>query len=317
MLHCQKLHRFNPAVIKLWLHRVALLMVATVSLVSAPAAPAWSSLANKPDDWYRSSEGRRIVDTVLSWQSPAGSWPKNKDTTAQPFTGDPKKLSGTFDNGATTGELRFLARAFRATNEARYQKAFLKGVDHILKAQYPTGGWPQFYPPSQQYHRHITFNDSAMVRLMEFLREVATSADYAFVEADRRQAAQASFDRGIQCILKCQITAQGRLTVWCAQHDEVDLRPRSGRTYELVSLSGAESVGILHLLMSLDQPSPEITRSIQAGAAWFEAAKLTGIRQTRINHNKVIFSDPNAPPLWARFYEIETRSEERRVGKEC
>ena len=303
---CQYCDLLDTAAFKRWLRLTAILMVASVSLVSAAAAPAWGSLAKKPDDWYRSPEGRRAAATILSWQSIAGSWPKNKDTTAQPFTGDPKTLSGTFDNGATTGELRFLARAFRATNDAQYQKAFLKGVDHILQAQYPTGGWPQFYPPSKQYHRHITFNDSAMVRLMEFLREVATSADYAFVDADQRKAALASFDRGIQCILKCQITAQGKLTVWCAQHDEIDLSPRPGRKYELVSLSGAESVGILHLLMSLDQPTPDIILAIQAGVAWFEAAKLTGIRQTRVNGNKVIVPDPNAPPLWARFYEIET-----------
>ena len=98
----------------------------------------------------------------------------------------------------------------------------------------------------------------------------------------------------------------GRLTVWCAQHDEKDCSPRHGRTYELVSLSGSESAGILHLLMSLDKPSPEVVAAIEAGAAWFDSAKLTGIRQTWVNRNKVIVQDPNAPPLWARFYEIET-----------
>ena len=51
---------------------------------------------------------------------------------------------------ATTGELRFLARAFRATNEPRYQQAFLKGLSHILEAQYPNGGWPQYYPLSKK-----------------------------------------------------------------------------------------------------------------------------------------------------------------------
>ena len=298
--------RFNVAAHLPWLRRIAILAAASVSLVLHAAQPAWGSLARQSDDWYRSRDGRRMADTILSWQSAAGSWPKNKNTTDQPFTGDPIKQSGTFDNGATTGELRFLARAFRATNDPRYQTAFLKGVDHILQAQYPTGGWPQFYPPSQQYHRHITFNDGTMVRLLEFLREVATTADYAFVDADRRQAVRSSFDRGIQCILKCQISAQGKLTAWCAQHDEFDLSPRSGRKYELISLSGAESVAILHLLMSLDQPSPEIRRSIQAGAAWFEAVKLTGIRQTRVSQDKAIVPDPQAPPLWARFYEIET-----------
>ncbi len=275
-------------------------------LLDLPAANSWNTYRQKSDDWYRSSEGKQITENILSWQSVAGSWPKNTDTTTKPFTGVPGKLHGTFDNGATTGELRFLARAFRANQDARCQRAFLKGLDHILQAQYPTGGWPQFYPPSTQYHRHITFNDGSMVRLMEFLREVATLPDYGFVDANRRRAAQTSFDRGVQCILKCQIVVSGRLTVWCAQHDELDYRPRSGRSYELVSLSGAESAGILRLLMSLDKPSPEVQRAVQAGASWFKSAKLTGIRQIKLDGNKVIVPDPKAPPLWARFYEIET-----------
>jgi pectate lyase len=246
------------------------------------------------------------MDNVLSWQSPLGSWPKNKDTTAKPFTGDAEKLKGTFDNGATTGELRLLARAFRATNEARLREAFCQGLDHVLKAQYPTGGWPQSYPPGTKYNRHITFNDDAMVRLMNFVRDVATSDEFAFVEPERREAARGSFERGIECILKCQMVANGRRTAWCAQHDEVTLEPRPARSYELVSLSGAESAGLLGLLMSLENPAPEVVRAIEAGVAWYESAKLTGIRQTQHDGDKVIVKDPAAPPLWARFYEIET-----------
>jgi len=271
----------------------------------------WSKFAQKPDEWHRSEEGRRIAANILSHQSVEGSWPKNIDTAAQPYTSDLAKLQGTFDNGATTGELRFLARAWRATNDLQYEKAFLKGFDHILKAQYSTGGWPQFYPPSRQYHRHITFNDDAMVRLIEFLREVAESTRYEFVDSGRRRAARESFDRGIQCILKCQIKSGGKLTAWCAQHDEKDLSPRPGRSYELVSLSGSESVGIVKLLMSLEHPSPEVIQSVQAAVAWFETARLTGIRIVQTpdpaapkGFDKAVVSDPNGRPMWARFYEI-------------
>src|SRR5256885_435371 len=117
----------------------------------------WTEFAAKPDQWYRSEAGKRIAANILSYQSKEGSWPKNVDTTRSLYTGDRIKLQGTFDNGATTGELRFLARAYVATKEPQYENAFRKGLDHILQAQYPTGGWPQYYPPSRQYHRHITF----------------------------------------------------------------------------------------------------------------------------------------------------------------
>jgi pectate lyase len=285
---------------------IPLLLLASVAGATAQDRAAWNTFAKQPDTWYRSDDGWRITKNILSWQAAEGAWPKNQDNTAKPFVGDRKTIKGTFDNGATTDELRFLARAFRVTKSRRCQKAFLKGFDHILKAQYPSGGWPQFYPPDRHYHRHITFNDHAMARLMSFLREAATSDDYRFVDAKRRRAAQASFDRGIQCILKCQIVVNGKPTVWCAQHDEVDYSPRPGRSFELVSLSGCESVQILQLLMNLDQPSPEVCRAIQGAAEWFEAAKLTGIRVERVNGDQRVVPDPDAPPLWARFYEIET-----------
>jgi PelA/Pel-15E family pectate lyase len=106
--------------------------------------------------------------------------------------------------------------------------------------------------------------------------------------------------------LKCQVRVDGRLTGWCAQHDEETLEPAAARSYELPSLSGGESAGILLLLMSLDDPSPEVVRAVDGGARWYEAAKLTGIRQKVVEGDKTIVKDPDAPPLWARFYEIET-----------
>ena len=87
----------------------------------------------------------------------------------------------------------------------------------------------------------------------------------------------------------------------------MDLRPRPARSYELESLSGAESAAILKLLMSLDNPSPAIQRAIRAGAAWYESAKITGIRvEERAGGDRVVVEDPDAPLIWARFYEIET-----------
>ena len=252
---------------------------------------------SRPDAWFQGEEGRRITANVLSWQTSRGSWPKNTDTTV-PFTGSRSKLQGTFDNGATTGELRFLARAYRATGSRRCLEASQEGLAHILDAQYPTGGWPQFHPPSQYYHRHITFNDDAMVRLMTLLREVATSSGYTFLAASARTAAQESFDRGVQCILQCQIIVNGKRTVWCAQHDRRTLEPRGGRSYELVSLSGGESVGILRLLMSIDDPSQPVVDAILGGVRWYESAEVTDRGTLRAIGVKA--------PGWARFYDIPT-----------
>ena len=286
-----------------------ILVLAILSCFSSPARgqTATTAYLKKSDEWFRSAEGREITANILSWQSVLGSWPKNQDNTRKKFTGEPKKIEGTFDNRATTDEIRFLARAFQATHDEKCHEAAVKGINLILKAQYPNGGWPQYYPPPKKsYNKFITFNDDSMVRLLELLREVSSSADFAFLDSALRKAAGQAFDRGIDCILKCQVKVNGQLTVWCAQHDDVDLSPRAARTFELASLSGGESAGILRLLMTLDHPSPEVERAIRAGAEWFEKVKITGVRYEIVDHAHKLVPDASAPPIWARFYDIET-----------
>ena len=117
--------------------RVTTIYVLLLLLLSSSDAAVPSEYAKQSVEWFQSAEGRRIADNVLTWQTPHGDWPKNKDTASEPFDGKSEDLRGTFDNSATTGELRFLARAFRATNEPRYEQAFLKGLSHILEAAIP------------------------------------------------------------------------------------------------------------------------------------------------------------------------------------
>lgn len=282
--------------------------------LAAVAARKDHDFRARPDDWFRSGDGGRIVRNVLSWQSQEGSWPKNVDTFSAPYTGEKQKLQGTFDNGATTDELRFLSRAAAVTGDSACKAACERGVQHILAAQYPTGGWPQYSPPPKnKYHRYITFNDDAMVRLLEFLREVGTNEVWSFLQPTTRDAAKKAFDRGVDCILRCQIQSNGKLTGWCAQHDELTLEPRPARAFELAAASGAESVGIARLLMSLPHPTPQVIRAVDSAVAWLDSVKLPGIKVVEIDApgtekgtDRVVVKDARAKPMWARFYELET-----------
>ena len=283
----------------------------TLSLIIAGATAAmsasfpWRTFAAKPDAWYRGDEAARLAANVLSHQSAQGDWPKNLDTSATPYQGDRSLLRGTFDNGATVGEMRFLARAFVATDRPPYREAFTRALDHVLAAQYPNGGWPQTAPPGKGYPRYITFNDNTMVNLLELLRDVSRSDGFRFVDPARREAAGKAFTKGIACILKCQIRVDGKLTAWCAQHDETTLEPRGARSYELPSLSGGESAGILLLLMSLEDPTPDVVGAVRARplVRGFEAHRHPPDDRRRRQEDR---ARPDAPPLWARFYEIGT-----------
>jgi PelA/Pel-15E family pectate lyase len=135
----------------------------------------------------------------------------------------------------------------------------------------------------------------------------------AFVDAVRVAKARDAYNKGLKLILASQILIDGKKTGWAAQYDEVTLKPAMGRAFELASISGDESVNVLRFLMSVPQPGPEVVDAIQSGVAWFEAAKVPGIRLVQINDKTLEFgfdrrvlADVSAPPLWARFYDLET-----------
>ena len=257
---------------------------------------------DKPNTWFNSTEGKKVISNVLSHQDKNGIWPKNINTTGKAIQ---KEIRGTFDNSATLNELRLLAHAFQSTKNIKYKNAFLKGLACILKAQYKNGGWPQSPDPSG-YSQHITFNDGAMVGILNFLREIYSDQRYNFVPKKIISQTRYSFSNGIQCILKCQIKVNDQLTAWCAQHDKITFIPRGARSYEHPSISGGESAEIACLLMSIGKPTNQIKEAIIAAVKWYELSKITGLRYKNINGDRKIVSAPDAPVIWARFYEIKT-----------
>jgi PelA/Pel-15E family pectate lyase len=174
-------------------------------------------LQQKPD-WYASAVARAVADSVLLYQSPAGGWPKNTNLATPPSVAflagtDADLLANTIDNDATTLPMQFLALMVQATRDARYRRAFERGLDYLLAAQYPNGGWPQYFPLREGYYSRITYNDNAMVRVLAVLRDAAAGRPpYAFVDASRRAKAGAAVARGIDVILRTQVRQDGKLT---------------------------------------------------------------------------------------------------------
>ena len=284
----------------------------------APFYPA--QLYKRPLDWHRSQEALVTADNVLLFQTRSGGWlgwPYRVDMT-RPLgkkTADAhRRRAGTFDNGGTSTQIRYLARVYTACQAKgqkdqrieRYRTAALRGLDFIINAQYPNGGWPQV-PGGNGYHKHITFNDHVMALALELMQDVVEGKPhFAFVDEPRRRKAAAAVRKGIDCVLKCQVLLNGKRTAWCQQHDKTDLKPRGARRFEPAALTSNESVLVVQFLMRLDKPSPEVIQAVQSAVVWFAGpAKLSGIRQIK-KADKVIVSDPTAPPLWARLYYLGT-----------
>ena len=272
------------------------------------------------DDFYKTKEAIRIAENVLLYQQTTGGWPKNIYMAAELSQKEKEEViaqkdkvnESTIDNNATITEMYYLARVYQATKDERYKTAVVDGLEYILKAQYDNGGWPQFWPRPKGYYIEITYNDNAMINVMELLREVyEQKTPYDFISETHREKARAAFNKGVECIVKTQVKQNGKLTVWCAQHDHVTLEPTKARAYELPSLSGQESDNIVLLLMSLPNPSPEVIAAIEGAVEWFKNSKIEGIKReffTDENGKKdyKMVECTDCPPLWARFYDLQT-----------
>ena len=287
---------------------------------NAAGGISWRRCLSQSAEFYATDEAVRIADNVLLYRRDTGGWSKNVEMARVLSEQDKAMLreakgrnDSTFDNGATHTQIRYLAKVYNATGLKRVRRATLSGIDYLLEAQYDNGGWPQSYP-SRGYSRYITFNDGAMIGVMSVLRDIAgKKPEYAFVDEICRQKARDAVQKGIECILKCQIVVDDKETAWCAQHDEKTLVPRKARSYELASISGSESVGIVRFLMGIDEPGPEIIEAVRNAVGWFREAGLEGIRQVRKKdkskpggRDTIVVSDASAPVIWARFYEIGT-----------
>jgi PelA/Pel-15E family pectate lyase len=283
----------------------------------------WSQCLNQRPEFYTTDEAVRIADSVLLYQRDSGGWPKGTDM-AKPLGEEGKasirkaknRKDSTLDNSATHTQIRYLAEVYYATKFDRFRQGLIKGVDYLLEAQYPNGGWPQFYPfeGHADYSRYITFNDGATIGAMSVLQDIAQrKRQYAFIDPDHCEKARKAVEKGIECILTRQIIVDGKRTGWCQQYDEKTLEPRPARSYEKVSICGSDSADIVRFLMGIDRPSQQIIKSIEGAIVWFNQAKLTGIRQIEKSdrsveggYDRVVIEDANAPPIWARFYQIGT-----------
>jgi PelA/Pel-15E family pectate lyase len=275
---------------------------------------SWNDVLKQPKLWYAVDEATRIANQVLLYQRDNGGWEKNVDMAAMLTQAERTKLAAeksntdtTIDNGATTTQLAFLAKVISAKNIDAHRTGFFRGLDFLLSMQYENGGFPQFYPLKRDYSQHITFNDNAMINVLKLLRDIARKKEgYLFVDEARRSKAEIAVTRAIPLLVKTQVEVNGKKAVWAAQYDAKTLKPAAARTFEPVSLTAGESVGIVRFLMLDSTPSPEVRDAIETAIRWFAASELRGLRWERKNGENLLVHDPNAAPIWARFYEIET-----------
>lgn len=281
-------------------------------------------VANQPR--YKETEIKKIADNIILYQRDNGGWPKNYDMQAiltreqvDSLVRTKAILNTTFDNSTTYTHIEYLVRAYALLKTEKYRNASLKGINFILSAQYPNGGWPQYFPLENNYSRKITFNDGAFIGIMELLKKIAdNNSDFRFIDNKMREQAKIAYEKGLECILDCQIAENGRLTAWCQQYDEKSLKPEWARAFEPPSICNGESSSIVLFLMSIDHPGQKIIESVRSAVNWFNDSKIYNTRVKTIpappeksqwrtsTTDRIVVKDSTAPPIWTRFYELGT-----------
>lgn len=261
-----------------------------------------------------------VAERMLVYQLANGGWPKQllggsvvkyetpiddalmakiKATTAK---------HATIDNKATTREIVALVDAYKTTANKTYLKAAEKGIAYLLEAQYTNGGWPQYYPDKDLYRAEITYNDDAMVNVLNIMLNIATrSNNFEVVDPSFVPKAEDAVKRGVDCILKTQVLQEGKPTIWAAQYDQNNLTPAKARNFEPASLSTSESVGVVKFLMRLKNPSPAVKSAIDNAIVWFAKTKITGVKFAKFADGKDmgLIQDPTSV-IWARFYDFKS-----------
>jgi PelA/Pel-15E family pectate lyase len=280
--------------------------------------------AVKDQPSYAPEQVREIATNLLLFQRANGGWVKDYDMQAVLNDEQKKQIQDTrakadtsFDNHTTPPQVEYLARAFTQLGEPAWREACERGLDFMMAAQYPNGGFPQRWPGTKGIAARITFNDGVMMSIMGVLRDAAEKAPhFAWLDEPRRVRCVAAVARGVDCLLRSQIRVEGRPTGWGQQHDEKTLETVGARTFEMPCTSPADTTEIVRFLMETKSPTPDVVAAIEGAVAWLKAAQLSGIRVERVPAPKeeffrhtaefdvVVVADPKAAPLWARMVEV-------------
>ncbi|MDR0902294.1 MAG: pectate lyase, partial [Opitutaceae bacterium] len=276
---------------------------------------------------YEPGQIREIAGNILLYQHDNGGWPKDYDMLAV-LTAEQRDAvlarrrakSSTFDNNSTHTQVAYLAKAHCLTGDTAFRDACVRGINYILSAQYPAGGWPQSWPDPKGYAPRITFNDGVMVGNLRVLRHIMNRASgFLWVDDALREQARKAYEKGEACLLDAQIRAPGgKLTGWAQQYNEHTLKPAQARKFEYPGTSGEDTPEVMQYLMEIENPGPRIIAAVRAAAAWLDAVKFAGIRVEEfkvpyyetVRHkgdfDRRVVNDPAAPAIWARIYDINT-----------
>ncbi len=221
----------------------------------------------------------------------------------------------TFDDDTSQSALRLIMSYDRVTGfkDEVAHRAALYALRHFLKAQYPSGGWPQryvgprdprdwptkpaHYPeswsrvhPKSDYKFFYTLNDHTIPDLI-------TTMLVAYDVYGERVYLESALKGGDFLLLAQMPEPQ---PAWAQQYD-ADMAPAWARRFEPPSIVSVESIGAIRALMRLyvETGAEKYRSSIPRALDWLERSRLSDGRHARFYELRT-----NRPLYFTRKYEL-------------
>lgn len=240
--------------------------------------------ATTKDEYYL-HQAERVADALTQGQHPSGGWnyfidfdPEGLPAYYENFFSKcwgwqeylKQRSNCTFDDYCTTEATRFFLRLHAVTQSPQHRAVLDKALKHILRAQYPDGGWPQRFPDAENDHDYSaarTFND-----------EVTYDCILVLLEAHRRHGFGndtylTAALKGMDFFIHAQLPAPQ--AGWAQQYG-ADLKPVWGRPFEIDTVCSTQTVeNIDHLFEFFSiTGDAKYLAPVPAALDWLDSARI-------------------------------------------
>ncbi|MGI5819893.1 MAG: pectate lyase [Armatimonadota bacterium] len=224
-----------------------------------------------------------IGDALATIQTVTGGWPARARLSQPPGSGTRSDL----DDNRSQSSVRFFVELVDAGADERHREVMQRGLDFLLEAQYPSGGWPQYFPiPEDQnnYQRYHTINDATIPDCMRALM----AAWHAFGEQDHLDAVI----RAADWLLEVRLPG----AAWAQQYYDdfvtgplIPNHPAPARWFEPIAITAGETGAVISVLTDvwLETGDDKYIEPFDEVVEWYERSQLEDGR-------------------WARFYALHT-----------
>lgn len=254
-----------------------------------------------------------VADNIVSLQNEDGGFqilPDNYEMSQSEAGLGSMKDASSIANGATTAELKYLAKYITENNpeDSKYKDTFVKGIKFLLTTQLSNGGWNMNPGTGRGFNANIEVGNKAITEVLTLLSDIAILNDQNYVFARKAMNVdeiKSAIEKGNDFIIKSQISNNGKKSGWASQYDETG-KVTMGHTYERESVSSYTTKAVIDYLMTIHDPSQEIKEAVESSYNWLKEVKIEGkeqevVKDTSMNNGfDVYLVDGNG--TWASNY---------------